>query len=99
MIWLTTSPHVDLGFLPSLISEGAGPVAKQLETTYAHGGGWNPQSGFKLDLSTMTLKYPGDPPMKILAASKCGSERLFFYPYAYLLIMQEDDTWEIARVD
>jgi hypothetical protein len=98
--WVVIDPRVDLGFLPELIDDAdPRPVAEQLQTNYAHGGGWNPQKGFTMDFTTMTLSYPGDPPMKPLAVSKCRGEDLYFYPYSYLAIVQHDGSFEVARVD
>lgn len=101
MLWIKTDFRHDLGFLPELISEAdPRPVAKQLENAYAHGGGWRPMDGFRIvDKETMTILYPGDPPMKPVAISSCHNEMLYFYPHDFLLIMQKDGTFEIARVD
>jgi hypothetical protein len=100
MNWVILNLNCDLGFLPDMISEDVDlPVAKQLATTYAHGGGWNPQSGFILDKQTLKLTYPGDPPMYPLAVSMLRKELLLFYPFSYLLILQQDGSFEIARVD
>jgi|SRR5580692_1101099 hypothetical protein len=101
MNWIVFNPQCDLGFLPDLISDNdPRPVKDQLNDTYRHGGGWNPQSQFTLDRSNRnTLKYPGDPPMRPLAMSQCRDEILLFYPYAYLCILQLDGSFEVARVD
>lgn len=100
MLWISVDPKVDLGFLPDLISDqDPRPVAEQLQDTYRHGGGWNPQSGFTFKQETGALSYPGDPVMKPLALSNCRDEMLLFYPYSYLLVLQQDGNFEVARVD
>ena len=99
MLWIRTDPRVDLGFLPDLISDqDPRPVAEQLETNYAHGGGWRPQEGFTLG-KDYVLTYPGDPPMKPLAMTNCRHELLCFYPYSYLGVFQPDGSFQVARVD
>jgi hypothetical protein len=98
--WVVFKPNVDLGFLPGLIDEGdQRRVAEQLNDRYAHGGGWRPMPGFKLDLDTMTLKYPEDPPMKPLAAAVLRDETLVFYDYSFLMILQMSGSFEVSRVD
>ena len=100
MIWLAVGRPVDLGFLPGLISENdARPVREQLNDTYRHGGGWRPANGFALDPQTFALKYPGDPPMRPLAGAQLRHEKLFFYPYSFLCVVQPDGAFEVARVD
>jgi hypothetical protein len=99
MNWVIFDRNCDLGFLPLLITDIDVPVAKQLEVTYAHGGGWRPQSGFTLDIESMTLKYPGDPPMRPLAMAILRNEMIFFYEQDYLCIVQQDHSFEVARVD
>jgi hypothetical protein len=99
MIWVLFNRNCDLGYLPQLITDIDVTVAKQLAVTYAHGGGWRPQSGFTLDIESMTLTYPGDPPMRPLAMSVLRTEKLFFYPYSYLCVVQQDGSFEVSRVD
>jgi hypothetical protein len=91
----------DLGFLWDILTpDDKRPVSEQLETNYAHGGGYNPFDGFKLDRMTMSLKYPGDPAMKPSAMSLFGEEQVYFYPDgAWLLILQPDGKFVVTRVD
>ena len=99
MNWIKMKP-CDLGFLPELLSEyDLRPAASQLADNYRHGGGWNPQKGFVFGKENCSLKYPGDPVMYPLARSMLRDELLLFYPYAYLCIVQPDQTFEVARVD
>lgn len=91
----------DLGFLwDILIPEDERKVKDQLNDRYAHGGGYRPFKGFKLDRMTMTLHYPGDPPFKPAAMTTIGDEQVFFYPSgAWLLILQPNGDYEVTRVD
>ena len=99
MIWNKLDPGVDLGFLPELISDrDPRPAAKQLDETYAHGGGWDPLPGFKLG-PNYSLKYPGDPPLRPLAMAKLRDEKLVFYHHSYLAVFQPDGSFEVSRVD
>jgi hypothetical protein len=99
MKWILVDPSVDLGFLPNLISEhDPRPVGQQLAETYAHGGGWNPQSGFR-KTANYVLHYPGDPPMRPLAMTTLRDEMICFYPYSYLGVFKSDGSFEVSRVD
>lgn len=92
----------DLGFLWDILdSSDKRPVKEQLEDRYRHGGGWSPfgQGQWKLDRMTMTLRYPGDPPMKPLAMTAVGPEHVFFYPHAMLLVLQPNGDFDVTRVD
>jgi hypothetical protein len=99
MIWVTLDPRVDLGFLPSLISEDdPRPVAAQLDDKYRHGGGWDPVPGFTVR-DGYVLKYPDDPPMAPLAMTSLRQEVIVFYPYSFLGVFQSDGSFEVSRVD
>jgi hypothetical protein len=102
--WIALDPKLraeDLGFLPAILTPtDPRPIKDQLADRYAHGGGYHPFRGFKLERMTMQLRYPGDPPLKPSAFAEFGDERVFFYSEgAWLLILQPDDTYEVTRVD
>ena len=100
MIWLKHGFHVDLGFLPSLLSEDdPRGVKEQLDDKYRHGGGWRPMDGWTLEPKTFALKYPNDPPMRPLASAQLRHEQIFFYQYSFLCVVQPDGSFEVARVD
>lgn len=102
MTWIIMqpmSPEV-LGFLPSFFNEDDPRSAKeQLDTNYAHGGGWRKFDGFTMSRDKTALHYPGDPPFMLIAVSHLRDETLLFYDHEWLVIMQPDGTWEAARVD
>lgn len=89
-----------LGYLPGFLSEAdPRPAKEQIDENYAHGGGWRPFGSWKLDPRTLTLRYPGDPPMRPLAVTRLHNEHIYFYEHAMLLILQADGSFEVARVD
>jgi hypothetical protein len=90
-----------LGFLPDiLLHDDQRSVKDQLEDRYAHGGGWRPIEGLKLNRKTMVMRYPGDPPYKPAAFTTIGKEIVVFYPQCSLLtIIQPDGSYEVTRVD
>jgi hypothetical protein len=103
MIWHGIHPKFEpetLGFIPSFLSEAdERPAKQQIDANYRHGGGWRPASGFTLDTKTMNLNYPEDPPYRPLAMSTLRDEVLVFYDCAFLMILQKDGTFEVARID
>jgi hypothetical protein len=106
MIWTFLQPKATadhLGFLPGFLSEAdPDPAAKQIDKHYQHGGGWRGAGGasqWQFNPHTFALKYPGDPAMMPLAFSELRSEKIFFYDYAFVLILQPDGAFEISRVD
>lgn len=91
------------GFLPELLSvNDPRPAAKQLQETYAHGGGWRPMKGWIVRnpmSDAPVIEYPGDPAMSPVSEARLRDEKLFLYDYSWLLIIQSDGSYEIARVD
>lgn len=88
-----------LGFLPTFLSERDPRSAKeQFNANYAHGGGWHPLPGFKM-LPSGAIKYPGDPPLPAVAKGKLRNETILIYPYAWVAILQQDGSYEVARMD
>lgn len=102
MIYIALDPRFDpeqLGFLPSFLSEeNPDNAAEQYDTAYV--GGWRPQPGWKFDPKTLRAQYPGDPPKYPFAMTTLhDTEVILFYPHAYVLIQQADDSFEMARMD
>ena len=90
-----------LGFLPMFLDDNdPRPASKQFNSAYVHGGGWSPFKGFKFDQATKAIQYPGDPRMLPIAVSILhGIEHIFVYPHSWVLILQEDGSFEISRMD
>src|SRR5262245_32607823 len=70
--WITFHPDVTaehLGLIPGMLDdEDPDPARKQFDKNYQYGGGWRPFEGFKM-LKDGSLKYPGDPAARPLAAA------------------------------
>lgn len=87
------------GFIPDFLDESDERSAKeQIHSSYAHGGGWNSFSGFELKDDNF-IKYPGDPALPPLAYAKLRDETIYIYPHAWVLILQPNGSFEIARID
>lgn len=82
----------------AIFNPNAAPV-EQFHEHYAHGGGWSPFEGFSLDLISMALEYPGDPTYYPLAKIQFRKESIYVYQYSWVVIVQEDGTWEVSRMD
>lgn len=101
MLWVQLRPEATedhLGLLPSFLDPSdERPAGEQFNEHYC--SGWNPFKGHTLDIKTMALSYPGNPDMRPLFMTLLHDEKIFVYPYAWVLIMQPDGTYEIARMD
>lgn len=91
-----------LGLIPTFLNEhDPRPAVEQIDSNYAHGGGWHDFDGFHFDKENLTLTYPGDPVMRPLAAAKLhGNEYIVIYPSAWVVVLNEKDgTHRVCRVD
>ena len=90
-----------LGFIPTFISANSEDgIAKQIDNNYQHGGGWRHYDGFKMGSQhELISQYPEDPPLFPLAIGTLRGEKLYFYDYAWCAVVQEDGTFEVARID
>ena len=100
MMLKDANPEI-IGPLPLwLKEEDPRPAAEQLDEHYAHGGGWQPFLGFRYDAKAgHTLTYPGDPPMRPLAAMKFRDEMILWYPHSWIMILQRGGAFEVCRMD
>lgn len=86
------------GYIPSFLSvDDERPMKEQINENYI--GGWNPFRGFKIKKKNWTIAYPGDPDMTPLAGAALHGEVIVIYPYAWVMIIQSDHSFEIARMD
>lgn len=89
-----------LGFLPEFWSEHNPASAKeQANRSYAHGGGWQQFKGFQMAGDFKSIRYPGDPPMPLIAQAKLRNETILLFDCAWVAIVQEDGSYEICRMD
>ena len=100
-IRLDPRAHVeDLGYFPYFLDERDPRSAKeQIHANYAHGGGWNSFKMFNLDRETMALSFPDDPPIRPKFLTVLRDESIFVYPLSWVLILQQDGTYDVARID
>lgn len=89
-----------LGFIPQMVSaDDPRPAKEQFNETYVHGGGWRPMTGWEFDPQSKALTYPDDPPMQPLAWAQLRDETILVYPYAWVMILQKDGSFEVSRMD
>jgi hypothetical protein len=87
-----------LGYIPGFLSEDdPRPAREQIDANYRHGGGWRPFKGHTR--TAVGLRYPGDPPMALLATSRLRDEVIEFYDCQWLAIVQPDGSFEVCRMD
>lgn len=90
----------ELGFIPNFVSsDDPRPAKEQLDSNYQHGGGWHSMPGFMLDLDGLLLTYPGDPPMHPRALAKIRDETVIIYPHDWVVILQQDESFDVSRID
>jgi hypothetical protein len=91
----------DLGYLPGYLSENdPRSVKEQLHSGYRQGGGWRPLEKFGLSPAPdYLLLYPGDPPLRPWAQAALRGEMILVYPGDWVLILQQDGSFEVARMD
>ena len=102
MRWKINKGHsiAELGFIPQfLTSDDERSARDQIHEAYAHGGGWHSFFGFKFDPETKVLTYPEDPPYRPIASAMLRDEEIIVYPYAWVVILQKDGTFDAARLD
>ena len=86
------------GAIPHFLnSDDPRPAAQQFDEHYV--GGWRPFQGHTFDPETGLLHYPEEGPLEPFAVLGHHEELIYIYPYAWVCIVQPDDTYEIARMD
>jgi hypothetical protein len=95
-----SATQVMLGYLPNFLSEEDPADAQvQLNRAYAHGGGYDPFPGFQL-LENGNLQYPNDPPTRLIAEARLhDKETIRIYEHAWVMILQDDGSWVVSRMD
>ena len=102
LIWHQKHPraHVEmLGFIPEMISENDPQSAReQFDSGYRHGGGWHAFKGFSM-LPSGDMKYPYDPPTRLLFEAQLRQETIRVYEHAWVAIVQPSGEFEVCRMD
>jgi hypothetical protein len=89
-----------VGLIPSfLVEQDPRPAREQFDERYSFGGGWRPMANFTFNRITKVLRYPGDPPFKPIARIEFRKEQIYIYESAFVCIVQEDGSFEAARMD
>jgi hypothetical protein len=100
--WELLHPKVTthyLGYIPEWLNdEDPDDAVKQINKHYLHGGGWHSFKGFEHKRNGI-LEYPGDPPLKPLAKAKLREETIYFYDHSWVAVIQEDGSFDVARID
>jgi hypothetical protein len=74
------------------------PAREQIDAKYL--GGWDAgPAALRFDAHSLTLSYPGDPPMRPISALLFRQELLLLFPSDWVVIVQRDKSWEVARLD
>lgn len=85
-----------LGYIPSFLDDAdPRPAREQFNERYQ--SGWWPLPNFALD--GITLRYPGDPPLKPYALIEFRDENILIYEGDIVVILQPDGSFEGARMD
>lgn len=78
-------------------------AVEQLDRHYQHGGGWRAFKGFNLhgDIAagTARLRYPGDPPLRLIAWAKLRDETIALFESSWVCVQQASGDIEVARMD
>ena len=87
------------GFIPGFLdADDPRPAREQFNARYL--GGWSPgPPGLSFDFDTGTLTYPGDPPMTPISTMQFRDEMIVLFQSSWVLILQRDGSWEVARMD
>ena len=100
-IWIALSDDLhpdEIGFLATwLDTDDPRCVADQIGDNYV--GGWHPWNGYHFNTRSGTLTYKSDPPLYPIAATKIRDEMVLLYSCSRVLILQPDNSFEIARID
>lgn len=87
-----------LGFLPGFLNAAdPRPAQEQLEANYTMGGGWH-TGPTDID-EDGTMLYPGDDPLPWVIGTHLRDERILFYPFALVAIVQPDGSFVTQRMD
>lgn len=96
----TCQPQLDLTLWQLMLDEeDPRPAREQIDERYKHGGGWDPFKGFKFNHRTQQLEYPGDPPMRAMAAMRLRDELIILFEGEWTVILQRDGSFEVCRTD
>lgn len=86
-----------LGSIPDFLAmNDPRPAREQFQERYRFGG-WRPTKGWRLDGNK--LKYPGDPVFTLIACTQLRQETIYLFSSDWVVIVQQDGTFEVSRMD
>lgn len=102
VIIFTGSPSMWGLILSFLDEDDPRPAREQFNDRYI--AGWNKFEGFTMvDPKKRVIQYRGadgnDPPLAPLSDILFRKERLLIYDYGWVMIVQPNGSWEVARMD
>ena len=104
MIWFRTANNPQwsmddcVGIIPSFLSAGSELSFKD-QIINAYVGTWYNTLNFEFNVNDFSIRYPEDPKLPLLAMVFRKGEAMFIYPSGWVMIIQQDMTFEISRVD
>ena len=93
-------PYDYVGYIPYFLDENdPRPAAEQFHENYS--SGWNPMRHWQIaDNKIYSLAYPEDPVLSPVAKAVLhGKETIFLYDPAFVMILQEDGSFEVSYMD
>jgi len=96
---MMTAPIEAWGFIPAFLhADDPRPAREQFNERYM--GGWQHFGGpLEFDADALTLSYPGDPVMRPMSCMIFRDEVLLLFPSSWVVIVQQDGSWEACRMD
>ena len=92
-----------LGYVPHFLNEDdPRPAVEQIDSNYAHGGGWHDFEGFDVqqdEKGRYRIFYPGDHTYQEQARILFRDEVIVAFSYAWFLVATPGKTPRIARLD
>lgn len=94
-----TIEHV--GMIPTFLNIlDSRKAVDQINEHYAHGGGWRPLSGYKMDFKTFSLTFAGDARKLPIAIIPLNDELVLIYEHGYVAIVHAvTKAVDVARLD
>ncbi len=91
-------PPEQLSLLAGMLSiDNPLTAREQLHQGYLQFGGWRPMQGFSFYKGI--LLYPGDPPLHPFALTALRTEAIYVYPGDWIVVLQQDGSFEVCRMD
>jgi hypothetical protein len=96
-------PHATpdmVGILPEFLDpKDPRPAREQLNENYAHGGGWSPMKGWRMEPSSHIMHYDDEVPLRPLARIRLRNESVLLYESSWVAIVQPNGEFEVSRMD